>query len=252
MRTLSLIAASLVILVLWVRHELRHPHPLIDVRLFLNRQIMLANVCFELAAFGAFQSQMILLPLMQQPTWTLVGLGITATLAGVLKGAISTLGMAGASTAGAIAGRRGGRQVLIFGAAVLTVTWATMTLFHDSLWVVMAGSIGSVIGASFLYSAVPNLIIEAAPAERASEATGVSSVIRAVFGALGTQAIAYALSSSTVSNPAHGPGTFPTDAAYTAALAIVAVACGLCWLVATQLPRRAGRENVASAAAAPV
>jgi MFS family permease len=237
-RMLGLLVVSLILLLLWVRHELKHPNPLIDVRLLANRQIGLANLCFALAAFGSFQSQLILLPLLQQPTWTLVGLGITATLAGTLKGGMAAMGMFSASWGGSLAGRYGGRYVLLIGAVMLTLTWLVLTINHASLAFVLIANIFIVFGMTVLYAAVPNLVVEAAPADRSSEATGMSSVIRAIGGALGAQAIAYALASSTISDPSHGPGRYPTDDAYTAAFALVAAASFLCTIAAWFLPRR--------------
>lgn len=236
-RMIGLLAASLLLIAIWVRHELKQKQPLIDVRLLATPQIGLANLCFALAAFGAFQSQMILLPMLQQPTWTEVGLGISASAAGVIKGGMALLGMFFASWAGSVAGRRGGRHVLLMGAIVLAFAWGALAVEHSRLWFVLSMNLLSVFGMTVLYAAVPNLIVAAAPADRASEATGVSSVIRAIAGALGSQAIAYALSMSTITDPTKGAGKFPTNEAYTAALALVAATCLLCAIVAWFLPR---------------
>ncbi len=251
-RVLGLLAAGLVLLLLWVRHELKQPNPLIDVRLLANRQIGLANLCFALTAFGSLQSQMILLPLLQQPTWTGVGLGASATLAGSLIGSVALLGIFCASWGGNQAGRRGGRHVLLIGTGVLAATWCVLALHHSSLAFVAGANVFLLFGMTVLYAAVPVLVVEAAPADRISEATGMSSVIRAVGGALGSQAIAFTLASSTISDPAHGPGSYPTGAAYTAALTLVTVTCVLCLIAGWALPRRTAREqSLASAALAP-
>ncbi|AYH43526.1 MFS transporter [Azoarcus sp. DN11] len=237
-RTLSVLAASVGVLGFWVWYELRHKNPLIDVRLLAMPQIALANICFACAAFGAFQSQMIILPLMQQPEWTLVGLGASATVAGMLKGGASLLGSAGAPWGGYISGRRGGRFALVFGAGLLTVTWGATTAWHGSLWFVAFAGVVSIVGMTIVYAAVPNLILEAAPAHRTSEATGLSSVVRAIFGALGAQVIAFVLASSTVSDPARGPGSYPTAEAYASALGLVTLACVACLVAALLLPKR--------------
>jgi len=79
------IVAGVVLLVLWARHELRHPDPLIDVRMLRNGQIARANLVITLTAFGPLMVNLVLFPLMQQPTWTLVGLGVAATVAGLIK-----------------------------------------------------------------------------------------------------------------------------------------------------------------------
>jgi len=80
-----LIAGGAALLSIWVRHELRHPDPLIDVRMLRNRQVALANLMITLTAFGPLMENIVMFPLMQQPAWTLVGLGASATLAGMVK-----------------------------------------------------------------------------------------------------------------------------------------------------------------------
>jgi MFS family permease len=237
-RTLGLLAASLLVLAAWVRHELRHPNPLLNVRLLMNKQIALSNVCFAFASLGIIQSQIILFPLLQQPEWTGVGLGLSATLTGGLKGGILLFGAVCSSWAGVLAGRHGGRYALIVGAIALTAAFTVLTFFHGSLGVVLAINVVYMFGTAFIYSSVANLVIEAAPAERASEASGMSAVVRAIFGALGAQAITYMLSTSTISNAAYGPGRYPDDQAFTIALAWVALTSAACLVCGLLLPRR--------------
>src|SRR4029078_12204366 len=69
----------------WVRHELRHPNPLIEVRLLANPRSALPNAAMGVCALAAFNFAQLVLLLIQQPVWTGVGLGLTATLAGALK-----------------------------------------------------------------------------------------------------------------------------------------------------------------------
>ena len=49
--------------------------------------------------------------------------------------------------------------------------------------------------------AIPNLIVEEAPPERVSEATGTLSVIRSVFLGIGSQLFAFALTVAIISDP---------------------------------------------------
>lgn len=237
-KTLALLGFSLLILAVWAWLELRHPTPLLDVRLLMDRQVGLANICWALAAVGVFLSQLVLFPLLQQPEWTGIGLGLSATAAGAFKAGALLFGVVGASWSGYLAGRRGARYALLVGSVVLTAAWAFLTLSHSSLIVVVSINVIAAFSAAFLYSALANLIVEAAPAARASEATGMAAVVRAISGALGAQFIAYLLSSSTVSNPALGPGRFPDDSAYTLALAWVTLTTAACLVCGLMLPKR--------------
>src|SRR5439155_23644252 len=86
------------------------------------------------------------------------------------------------------------------------ISWAVLTFEHSTVWGVALGAAVVLMSTSVIYAAVPSLIVEVAPADRVSEATGLSAVVRAAFGAVGSQAIAIMLASSTMSNPARGAG----------------------------------------------
>ncbi len=248
-RTLGLLAISLALLAFWVWHELRQEKPLINVRLFADRQIVLANLGFGLVAFGAMQSQMIILPLMQQPEWTMVGLGVSATVAGMIKAGSSIFGTMGAPFSGYLAGRSGARTSMLWGTIICTAGLSALIFYNDSLVVVAACAGVAALGMGMVYAAGPNLIVEVVPADRVSEATGLTSVVRAVMGAIGAQTIAFILASSTISDPSHGTSVFPSGEAYTWAFVLVAVASLSCVFVTLLLPRRrpqqAGQGDVA-------
>ena len=179
LRTGSLLLASAILLVLWVRYELRHPCPLIDVRLLAQPQIALANIAFALIAVGAMQLGLVLFPFLQQPLWTGVGLGLTATLSGIVKLPSNLIAVIGGTWSGAMAARRGARVPMLIGTGLLTASWAALAMYHDSLWFIIGATIVAGLGMSMSYAAVPNLIVEVAPPERTSEATGVSTITRA-------------------------------------------------------------------------
>ncbi len=238
LRTGSLLVGSALLLWLWVRHELRHPSPLIDVRLLAQPQIALANIAFALIAAGAMQLGLVLFPLLQQPLWTGVGLGLTATLSGVVKLPSNLVAIIGSTWSGAMAGRRGARVPMLIGTGLLTASWGALLAYHESVWFIIAATIVAGLGMSMSFAAVPNLIVEVAPAERTSEATGMSTVTRAAAMAVGAQLVASMLASSIVSNPALGAGAFPTAESYQLAIGFIAVCSLLAFVVSLQLPKR--------------
>jgi MFS family permease len=114
------------------------------------------------------------------------------------------------------------------------------------VWMLVAFSFFITFGGSILYAAIPNLVVEVAPAERTSEINGMSHVVRTVGTAIGTQLATVLLASSVVGNAAMGPGTHPSPAAYALAFAFITACAAACIAVAYALPRRR-----AHAAAAP-
>jgi len=247
-RTLGFLAASLALLVAWTMYELRHPNPLIDVRLLTHPQIALANVLMALAALGAMQSQVAAL-LLQQPVWTGVGFGLSATVAGLIKIPSNFVGALGATWAGGVATRHGARRATILSLGVLCAGWSTLTVFHDRTWIVGTVMLLTGFGIASVFASVPNLLVEVVPTERTSEATGLTAVVRSTFQGVGSQLVALSLASSVVSDAAHGSGRYPSDQAFTLTIGLIAVLCGVALLVAFWLPRRAPAASTSPAGA---
>jgi EmrB/QacA subfamily drug resistance transporter len=235
-RTLGLIAGSLALLAIWVVHELRQDNPLINVRLFSNRQIALANLAMALFGIGTAQAMLVLLLLMQQPTWTIVGLGVSATAAALLKLPSNVLATVAAPWSGYIAAKRGARQALLLGIALVTVGWMAITAYHGSIWFLAPMIIFVGFGGAMMYAAMPNLIVEIVPGDRIGETTGLQQVVRATATAIGAQVVTFLLATSTVSDPSQG-GVYPSSAAYMLALLFITSTAVACLLVTLALPR---------------
>lgn len=101
------------------------------------------------------------------------------------------------------------------------------------------------LGIAMMFAALPNLVIEDAPRERTSEATGVLSVIRQFAGSIGTQVIGYTLATSTIADRAGGAPRYSTNEAFTLTLGFVALACVLSVVVITLIPKPAATVHVA-------
>lgn len=247
-RTVTLLAGGIAMLCAWTWHELRTPAPLIDVRLLAHRQLALANIGVVLLALGPLQSGLLLSLLLQQPQWTGVGLGLSATLAGVILAPPMVLAVLIGPGCGLLAARYGARMPALLACAFLLAGWGGIALEHASLPFVVVMVVLQGIGMAMAYAAAPMLIVEVAPASRTSEVTGVSSVIRYVFNAVGSQVIALLLAHETVSNAAAGPGVYPAPAAFALTLSVISLLC-MCGLMVTwALPRRGGRVTQAAPA----
>ena len=241
-RTLVLLVGGVAALALWVWHELRIRTPLIDVRLLGNRQLALANLGVVLLALGPLQSGLLLSLLLQQPQWTGVGLGLSATTAGLILAPPMALAVFVGPGCGALAARFGARVPALLACGFQLLGWGGIALNHTSLPFVAAMVVLQGIGMAMAYAAAPMLIVEVAPADRTSEVTGVSSVIRYMFNAVGSQVVALLLAQATVSDPAHGPGNYPAPSAFALTLAVVAGLCVLSLVVTACLPVRARRS----------
>lgn len=233
----GLILTGLVMLVIWARHELKHSNPLIDVRLFADRRILLANVVFAAIAVGPMLYPQIIIGLAQQPLWTGVGLGLSVTAAALLKQPSTFMGVFAGPIGGRINTRYGSRSAMLMGTASLVIGWI-LPLIHMSsmpmlVIVVMTQSFGMVL----LYGAVSNQIVEAAPTSRTSEALGLAQVTRSTFTAIGSQVIAALLATSITSDVTIDSRSYPSEHAYLLAFGFLLLSSVAAFLAAWLLPR---------------
>lgn len=248
-RTLGWLAGGLLVLILWTRYELRHKNPLINVRLLAQRQVALTNLAMALFALGTSQVMQVILLLLQQPAWTLAGFGVSATMAAMLKFPGLALSMVASPWSGSIAGKHGARRAMLAGAVLVTLGWVGMAAWHQAIVGIVATLLLITFGGAMMYAAMPNLLIEAVPAARTSEAIGVLHVTRTTFTAAGAQILALTLASSTITDAARGPGSYPAASAYALTFYLITGSAILTALVAFALPRRT-RSVAAPAAAA--
>jgi MFS family permease len=235
---LALLVFGLATLGFWVRHELVTPNPLINVRLLANRQIAATNACIFLFAAGPANFINVLLPMMQQPTWTGAGLGASATSSALVKLPSNFTGGLAAITAG-FAGRKVGLRAVVLGAClVVFATWTLLAVKHDSLLIIGVVTAALQGPAMIVLNAnAPALVLDAAPEARSSEAVGVSQVIRMIGRAIGFQVITLVLATSTIGDDTIG-GVFPDDAAYTLSFAYMAVLGLMAAAAAGLIPHR--------------
>jgi hypothetical protein len=116
------------------------------------------------------------------------------------------------------------------------IGWTALAFEHSQPWFVMAMAYVQTLGIAMLFAALPNLVVEDAPGDRTSEATGVLSVVRQFAASIGTQVVGYTLATSTIvgRDGAH----FPTDAAFTITFGFVAIVCWVSVAVSSMLPKR--------------
>ena len=231
---------AVVLLTLWVLKSLRSANPLIDVRLFKNPVIALTNAVTALASMSALQIMLVFSVLLQTPAWTGVGLGASATVAGLTMLPSKLVAFVGGPLSGWLTGRTSGRVTMLIGGGVATLGWGLTLIVPLSL--VAVGFIMCLIalGAMMLFTAGPSLLIEATPDDRTSEAAGVMSVVRQTFIGVGSQLVGVLLAVRTIEAGAGGVH-YPTTASFHLAIWVI-IGLGLAGMVAAfMLPRRSVR-----------
>lgn len=234
-RVLSCAIGGFLMLALWVRQSLRHADPFIDVRLFLRRDVLVANGVSALVALGTLQITLVFSLLLQSPVWTGIGLGVSATVAGLVKLPSNIFSLAGGPLSGWLMGRSGGRIATLAGGLLTTAGWALAIVFHGSPVVIAVVLCVISFGTTMLYATIPNVIVAAVPPDRTSEATGVMSVVRTACTGIGAQVVAVILATGTLRDPAGG-ANFPSPSAFYLAIVVITLITLAASLLALLLP----------------
>lgn len=235
-QTLGVAAMGLLLLVAWVRHERKVADPLIDVRLMAKAHIAVPNLALFLMAIGAMSHQIFTI-LLQTPTWTGVGLGLSATTAGLFTVPSIFASALGGAACGLLIKRYDGQRALVVGGVIISLSWLALWFDHSGVPQVVGLMLTSVLGINIASGAIVWLIVDAADASRTSEVTGVTQVVRYLGLAVGSQVVAVLMAHSTITNPAAGPGTFPDAAAFKSTFAYVAGLCCLMTIMGLRLRR---------------
>lgn len=231
---LVLFTASIGTLIIWYRHERRHPSPMVDVGLLFDRQIAIGNMAYMMLGLGAFQLTIIVMMLIQQPASTGVGLGLSAVMASILKIPSSSSALA-APISGIYVQRHGARLVAIWGAAITVGAWLFLAIFHKEVWQIIVALVLCAIGTGVQMATLPNLLIERSPPAKTGEVTGVMGVCRALSSGIGAQVVMLLLAASTVVDEAK---RYPSPLAYQLAIWFV-IGCSVAGLLlCLALPRR--------------
>jgi EmrB/QacA subfamily drug resistance transporter len=230
LRVVWLIALGLGFLVALVWFELRHPMPLVDMRMSARRAVLTPNLAGFLVGFGMFGSFIIIPQFVQTDPAAGFGFGASVTKAGVFM-LPSTLGMMiSGPLAGWVGNRYGSKLALVFGTIAMTASFASIAVEHQHQWAIYAGSGFMGIGVGFSYAGMANLIIEAVPQTHTGAASGINTIMRTIGGTLGGQ-IAASLIAGHVQ-----PNGLPGEIGFTVTFAIFAVAGALAMVATVFIP----------------
>lgn len=209
----ALLAAGLAILAAWAWRNLRARFPLINLRLLAERNVAVAIVISVFMSLGTYHVMLLFAPLMQAPTWTQVGLGMSATMAGFIKLPSNLIAFTAGPLAGWIASRFTNKAALIIGACFGLAGWGLTATLPDTVVELVLLLCLISYGTTMLMTGCLNLVASSVPPESTSEAIASLSVVRTMFMAIGSQMIAVILSTDTIVEPG-GTASFPGPGAY--------------------------------------
>jgi MFS family permease len=233
---LGALALGVALVAWWVRRSLTSPNPLIAIRSFADRTIAVGGAVTALVSMSTLQITVFFSLLLQAPAWTVAGLGLTATVAGLAKLPSNLSSTFAGPLGGWLAGRGGGRIALIVGGLITTAGWLLWFIVEiDGFAIVVAQLIIISFGATMLFSVAPTIIAQASPPERISEISGMLTVIRQLFLGIGAQMVTTLLAVDVVRR---GDEIYPSPFAYDLTVTVIVGICLVAILVAFALPRQ--------------
>lgn len=215
-RVLALIIVGIAVFAWWVRWELGRTSPIVNLRLFAQRNVALtigATVALGVGPIGV--TTMLIPMIMQTPDSAPFGLGLSATFAGMLSFVGAMIGMLFTPVAGKISAAVGARASMLLGATLFMIACAGFFVLRDSVVGMTALVVAVSIATAFAYTALPNLLVEFVPESNTSEVTGGQTVVRTASMAVGTSIATVLLATLVV------PGTS------TATVGALGAVCGL-------------------------
>lgn len=230
---IGLFTVSVVLFALWVPLELRVNQPMVDLRTSVRRPVLMTNVASIFAGIAMFVNMLVTVQLLQQPSGSGPGFGLGVTAAGLAM-VPSGLAMVAVSPAsGWLLGRWGGRVVLLFGAALMCLTYVGRVFYADSVAAVVIGSTLVGIGTALAFAAMPTLIMSSVPITETASANGLNSLARSIGTSLASTLTAAIMAAYSVES---GGQSFASRDAFQLVLVLGALAAANCVGLAALIP----------------
>ena len=199
-RVLGLFAGAAVFLVCWVGAERVVPEPLVDMQVFVQRQVLFTNICALIAGFAMFGTFVLIPNFVESAPSVGYGFGASATKAGLyLLPSSVTLLFAG-PVAGLVGKRIGFKWVLSVGMLLVAISAALLAVRNDEPWHILVAAAILGIGIGFAFASMATLITAAVRPTETGIATGMNTVMRTIGGVIGGQIGAAILTAHVVAS----------------------------------------------------
>ncbi len=183
---LALMAATVVLLALWVVCENRSASPLVDMKMMRIPAVWSTNLTALLFGFGMFAMFIALPQFTETPNRVGYGFGASVTQSGLYLLPFAVAMVIVAPMTGRLSVALGSKMVLVTGSLFAASSYLVLVLSHSQQWSMYAATGLLGIGIALGFASMANLIIEAVPAEQTGVATGMNTNIRNIGAALGS------------------------------------------------------------------
>jgi MFS family permease len=245
-RSLGTVLACVVLLIAWVPHELRTPHPLVNLHHLTNRSVLMADIAGFLMSMSLYLVVPIVVEFVQVPASTGFGFGASVLVSGFVMVPLSVGTFLASRLLIPFERRFGVRSMIPIGALVFGAASTYFAIDHGSLIeaFVTMGIVG--LGIGFTFAAMPGFIIRSVPTADTGSATGFYQVLRNIGLSVGSAFGAAVLLGYTP----HG-ATFPDVDGFRVTLLVSAGLSVLTAVLAFVLPGRAELANASPPTSVP-
>jgi MFS family permease len=233
-----LIAATVILLVVWVISENHSDSPLVDMKMMRIPAVRSTNLVALLFGFGMFAMFITLPQFTETPTKAGYGFGASVTQSGLYLAPFAGAMVIVAPMTGRLSRAVGSKIVLVAGSLFAASSYLLLVLDHDQQWSIYSASGLLGIGIALGFASMANLIIEAVPTEQTGVATGMNTNIRNIGAALGSGIATSLIVSSLL------PDGTPKEHGYVLAFAVSGLALAVAALAALTIPKRTGPSVV--------
>jgi EmrB/QacA subfamily drug resistance transporter len=229
-KVIGLLAATVVLAVVWIRAENSAATPLIDMQMMRRKAVWTNNLVALLIGIGMYATFAFLPEFVQTPRSAGYGFGASITQSGLILLPATVTMFAVAMFAGRMAKRLGGKALVVAGCAIGVGSMAILAFANDQKWELYLST--AIMGAGFglAFAAMSGLIVSAVPPEQTGVASGMNANIRTIGGSIGA-----ALMASIVTAHVSSAG-LPAKSGYTAGFAMLGVGLALAALAGLLIP----------------
>ena len=224
-RVLGLLAAAVVLALVWVFAELRAATPLIDMTMMRLKGVWTNNLVALLIGVGMYATFAFLPEFVQTPSVAGYGFGASITRSGLmLLPATITMFVTGMFV-GKLTRRLGGKVLVIAGCLVGAVAMSILAFAHAQQWEIYLSTALMGIGFGLAFAAMAALVVAAVPASQTGVASGMNANIRTIGGSIGSAAMASIVTSHLAASGLPKESGYTTGfAALTGCLVLAALA----------------------------
>lgn len=236
--TLATLILAAFLLALWVRTSLRARPPLINLRVFANGEVLLANASAIGLGAAIYIGLSVSSLVAQAPASSGYGLALPVFWAGFVMLPLSVSSFTANRMVRRLSHRVPLTALLPIGAGLAAASGILLWFAHTELWEVLLGMFLFGLGIGSSYAAMPALIARNVAAEGLGSSVSFNQVLRTIGSSFGTAAAA-AIFAVTAD-----PGGQTTDAGITGAFSLGALVClAVCCALVARAAARSFRSR---------